>query len=184
MSAKDNDILLNFFEYCDTCRLRCSVSILWLPVRWGWRAARCSPSIRCPSGCACAVQGGYAGCAIWRLGARPECRQDHWLAHRLERQQSRRRAEGGNWTVFNDATLNRLQADAAGNPSVEQAVARLRAAQASSRSPRRQLPSSIATGSGSRALAGGGTYRFATNGDNVARSGSIRNNFSLGLSAS
>ena len=101
--------------------------------------------------------------------------------------------EGGNvaavpeqwWTIYNDAALNQLQADAArGNPSVEQAVARLRAAQAAVATSRAaQLPTLSTTGSGTRALTGGGTYSN-TNGDNVARSGSINNNFSLGLSAS
>ena len=89
------------------------------------------------------------------------------------------------WTVYGDAVLNQLQdAAAAGNPSVEQAVARLRSAQAAVASSRAaQLPTLSTTGSGSRALTGGGTYSN-TNGDNVARSGSINNNFSLGLSAS
>jgi outer membrane protein TolC len=89
------------------------------------------------------------------------------------------------WTVYGDSTLDQLQqAAAAGNPSVEQAVARLRSAQAAVASSRAaQLPTLSTTGSGSRALTGGGTYSN-TNGENVARSGSINNNFSLGLSAS
>lgn len=89
------------------------------------------------------------------------------------------------WTVYGDAMLNQLQDEAAaGNPSVEQAVARLRSAQAAVASSRAaQLPTLGATGSGSRALTGGGTYSN-TNGENVARSGSINNNFSLGLNAS
>ena len=89
------------------------------------------------------------------------------------------------WTVYGDAVLNQLQDEAAkANPSVEQAVARLRAAQASVASSRAaQLPTLGTTGSGSRALTGGGTYSN-TNGENGARSGSINNNFSLGLSAS
>ena len=74
------------------------------------------------------------------------------------------------WTVYGDAVLNQLQdAAAAGNPSVEQAVARLRSAQAAVASSRAaQLPTLSTTGSGSRALTGGGTYSN-TNGDNVAR---------------
>ena len=89
------------------------------------------------------------------------------------------------WKVYDDATLNQLQDEAAaGNPSVEQAVARLRSAQAAvSTSRAAQLPTLGTTGSGSRALTGGGTYSN-TNGENVARSGSINNNFSLGLNAS
>ena len=89
------------------------------------------------------------------------------------------------WTVYGDSTLDQLQqAAAAGNPGVEQAVARLRSAQAAVASSRAaQLPTLSTTGSGSRALTGGGTYSN-TNGENVARSGSINNNFSLGLSAS
>ena len=89
------------------------------------------------------------------------------------------------WTVYGDATLNQLQEDAAkGNPSVEQAVARLRSAMAAVSSSRAaQLPTLGTTGSGTRALTGGGTYS-STNGENVARSGSINNTFSLGLSAS
>ena len=89
------------------------------------------------------------------------------------------------WTVYGDATLNQLQDEAAaGNLSVAQAVARLRSAQASVASSRAaQLPTLGTTGSGSRALTGGGTYSN-TNGENVARSGTINNNFSLGLSAS
>lgn len=89
------------------------------------------------------------------------------------------------WTVYGDATLNQLQDEATrSNPSVEQAVARLRSAMAAVASSRAaQLPTLGTTGSGTRALTGGGTYSN-TNGDNVARSGSINNNFSLGLSAS
>ena len=89
------------------------------------------------------------------------------------------------WTLYGDDTLNRLQDEAtAGNPGVEQAVARLRAAQAALASSRAaQLPTLGTTGSGTRALTGGGTYSN-TNGENVARSGTINNNFSLGLSAS
>ena len=89
------------------------------------------------------------------------------------------------WTVYGDATLNQLQDEAAaGNPSLAQAVARLRSAQAAVASSRAaQLPTLGTTGSGSRALTGGGTYSN-TNGENVARSGSINNNFSLGLNAS
>lgn len=89
------------------------------------------------------------------------------------------------WTVYGDVTLNQLQDEATrSNPSVEQAVARLRSAMAAVASSRAaQLPTLGTTGSGTRALTGGGTYSN-TNGDNVARSGSINNNFSLGLSAS
>ena len=89
------------------------------------------------------------------------------------------------WAVYGDATLNQLQDEAAaGNPSVAQAVARARSAQAAVSSSRAaQLPTLGTTGSGSRALTGGGTYSN-TNGENVARSGSINNNFSLGLNAS
>lgn len=89
------------------------------------------------------------------------------------------------WTVYGDATLNQLQDEAAvGNLSVVQAVARVRSAQAAVASSRAaQLPTLSTTGSGTRALTGGGTYSN-TNGENVARSGSINNNFSMGLSAS
>ena len=89
------------------------------------------------------------------------------------------------WTVYGDSMLDQLQqAAAAANPSVEQAVARLRSAQAAVASSRAaQWPTLGTTGSGSRALTGGGTYSN-TNGENVARSGSINNNFSMGLSAS
>ena len=89
------------------------------------------------------------------------------------------------WTVYNDPALNQLQQEASlANPSIEQALARLRSAQAAVASSRAaQMPVVGTTGSGSRALTGGGTYSN-TNGENVARSGSINNNFSLGLNAS
>lgn len=89
------------------------------------------------------------------------------------------------WTVYGDETLNRLQEEAAAaNPSVEQAVARLRTAQAAVASSRAGLfPTLGTTGSGSRALTGGGTY-VNSNNENIARSGTINNTFSLGLNAS
>lgn len=89
------------------------------------------------------------------------------------------------WTVYGDETLNRLQdAAAQANPSIAQAVARLRTAQAAVGSSRAGLmPTVGTTGSGSRALTGGGTY-VNSNNENIARSGTINNTFSLGLNAS
>ena len=89
------------------------------------------------------------------------------------------------WAIYGDVMLDQLQDEAeAGNPSVAQAVARLRSAQAAVATSSAGLwPTLGTTGSGTRSLTGGGTYSN-TNGENVARTGSINNNFSLGLSAS
>lgn len=80
------------------------------------------------------------------------------------------------WTLYGDTTLNRLQEQAAAaSPTVEQAVARLRAAQAAVASSRASLfPVLSATGSGSRARAG----------SNTSGSSGINNSYSLGLNAS
>ena len=84
------------------------------------------------------------------------------------------------WSLYGDATLNRLQDQAeAGSPSVEQAVARLRAAQAAVASSRAGLlPTLGASGSAGRARAGGST------GSSNGGSAGINNSYSLGLSAS
>lgn len=82
------------------------------------------------------------------------------------------------WSLYGDATLNRLQEQAAaGSPGVEQAVARLRAAQAAVASSRAGLlPTLGASGSAGRARAGGSTGNGGSAG--------INNSYSLGLSAS
>ncbi|MDH1292116.1 efflux transporter outer membrane subunit [Comamonas terrigena] len=84
------------------------------------------------------------------------------------------------WSLYGDATLNRLQEQAAaGSPGVEQAVARLRAAQAAVASSRAGLlPTLGASGSAGRARAGGST------GNGNGGSAGINNSYSLGLSAS
>lgn len=84
------------------------------------------------------------------------------------------------WTLYGDATLNQLQAQAAaGNPGVEQAVARLRAAQAAVASSRAsQLPTLGVSGSGSRAQAGGAS------GSTTVGNAGIHNSYALGLNAS
>ena len=89
------------------------------------------------------------------------------------------------WKLYGDAKLDELQAEAQlGNQSIAQSVARVRSAQAAVSSSRAaQLPTIGSTGSGSRALTGGGTYANSS-GENVARSGTINNTFSLGLNAS
>ena len=189
MSAKDNDILLTFLNIATPARLR-SLS-LCLVAAGALGLAGCSlqpvyqvPKMDVPAqfkeATPQAAQFGVwvpaQNVEVGKITGSPTPNADASKVVAVPEQW---------WTVFNDATLNQLQADAAkGNPSVEQAVARLRAAQASVASSRAaQLPTLSTTGSGSRALTGGGTYSN-TNGDNVARSGSINNNFSLGLSAS
>ncbi|MDR2332162.1 MAG: efflux transporter outer membrane subunit [Burkholderiaceae bacterium] len=89
------------------------------------------------------------------------------------------------WTLYGDATLDTLQDEAqAGSQTLAQAVARVRAAEASVASSRASLfPTLGTTASGSRARTGGGSYSNSS-GENVARSGSINNTYSLGLNAS
>lgn len=89
------------------------------------------------------------------------------------------------WTLYGDATLNQLQSEAQlQNQGIAQALARVRAAQAAVASSRSSLFPTVGTSaSGSRARAGGGTVSNAA-GENVARSGSINNSYSLGLNAS
>lgn len=89
------------------------------------------------------------------------------------------------WELYDDATLNQLQAQAqSGSPTLAQAAARVRSAQAAVDSSRASMfPTLGATGSGSRARTGGGTYSNSS-GENVARGGSINNTYSLGLNAS
>lgn len=84
------------------------------------------------------------------------------------------------WTLYGDATLNQLQDQAAiTSPSVEQAVARLRAAQAAVASSRAGLfPTLGASGSGSRARAGNASS------SNGSAGAGINNSYSLGLNAS
>lgn len=85
------------------------------------------------------------------------------------------------WTVYGDSTLNQLQAQAAaGSPTVEQAVARLRAAQALVGSSRAaQLPTLGLSGSGSRARSNGNSAN--SGGTQTSR---INESYSLGLNAS
>ncbi|MDR2324808.1 MAG: efflux transporter outer membrane subunit [Acidovorax sp.] len=84
------------------------------------------------------------------------------------------------WTVFGDATLNQLQTQAAaGSPSVEQAVARLRSAQALVATSRAaQSPTLGLSGSGSRARSN------TTNSSSGTQSSRIAESYSLGLNAS
>lgn len=90
------------------------------------------------------------------------------------------------WTLYGDATLNQLQADAqAGSQTLAQAVARVRSARASVASSRASMfPTIGTTGSGSRAKSSGGNYTDSSTGQTVARSGTIANSYSLGLTAS
>ncbi|MCT9812382.1 efflux transporter outer membrane subunit [Acidovorax sp. Be4] len=82
------------------------------------------------------------------------------------------------WTLYGDTTLNQLQDQAAiTSPSVEQAVARLRAAQAAVASSRAGLfPTLGASGSGNRA-------RNASS-SNASAGAGINSSYSLGLNAS
>lgn len=84
------------------------------------------------------------------------------------------------WSLYGDATLDQLQAQAsAASPSVEQAVARLRAAQAAVASSRASLfPTVGASASGSRAKAGGST------GSSTGANAGINSSYALGLNAS
>lgn len=90
------------------------------------------------------------------------------------------------WKLYGDPTLDELQAQAqAGNQTLAQAVARVRAAQAAVQSSRSSLfPTIGTTGSGSRAKSSGGNYTDSSTGQTTSRTGSINNNFSLGLNAS
>ncbi|QNP48114.1 efflux transporter outer membrane subunit [Diaphorobacter aerolatus] len=90
------------------------------------------------------------------------------------------------WKLYGDATLDGLQSEAqAGNQTLAQAAARVRAAQAAVASSRASLfPTIGTTGSGSRAKSSGGNYTDSSTGQTTSRSGSINNNFSLGLNAS
>lgn len=83
------------------------------------------------------------------------------------------------WTVYGDPELDRLQALAAqGSPSLAQAVARLRAAQAAVAGSQAGLwPTLGASASAQRARSG-------TGGDSSARSGATASSYSLGLNAS
>ena len=82
------------------------------------------------------------------------------------------------WTLYGDPTLDQLQAQAAAhNPSVEQAVARLRAAQAAVASSQAGLyPTLGLSGSSSRARSGSSNSGSTNAG--------INNSYSLGLNAS
>lgn len=90
------------------------------------------------------------------------------------------------WTLYGDATLNRLQDEAqAGSQTLAQAAARVRSAKASVASSRSSLFPALGTsGSGTRSKSAGGNYTDSTTGETVARSGTIANSYSLGLNAS